>query len=65
MDIDPKDYRPKFINLHPATKEDKKPRNCIICARSLPSYYKFYCRGECIREAMDKGIYGHEDDAMR
>jgi hypothetical protein len=60
MNIDPKKYRPSFIQPF-ETVEDTTPCFCKVCKEPLPKHLKYYCTGKCLQAAKDSGLYGHEE----
>lgn len=59
MDIDPKQYRPKFLQGK-LSDDDGKPRFCLKCPTKLRAGLKYYCSGMCLNAAKMDGTYGNE-----
>lgn len=38
--------------------------DCIMCTKRCPEYSRYYCSGECIKNAKDQGIYGREEEYL-
>lgn len=58
MKIDPKNYRPSFVQGVPMA--DPTPRTCLKCPTTLTAWLKYYCSYRCKEAAMLDGTYGNE-----
>lgn len=63
MAIDPKRYRPNFLKDKleaDASAPTAQRKTCLRCPNKLPQWVKYYCSGECMKEAKMDGTYGKE-----
>lgn len=64
MSFDIKQYRPRFYREQYGDGEmliHEQNRTCIMCPNKLRSHERYYCSGDCLREAKKAGLYGNED----
>jgi len=54
-------YRPRFLEGKLLSSDDIKPRYCRMCPAQLGPTVKYYCSGDCMKDARKAGVYGREE----
>ncbi|AMA60062.1 hypothetical protein BCCGELA001_30045 [Bradyrhizobium sp. CCGE-LA001] len=63
--MDARRFRPKFIVHGLAEADIRGNQQCLICPMYLMKTVRYYCSGDCMKEAKERDIYGNEEAYLK